>query len=339
MTDDDLAAARVAPLEPPNDDVQRRIVDRVRVALSDARQGERVCAVCDEIVLKSESTIGRVCEQLCATMRRRCSPARVQPALPQSLIDQYDCSRVYAQLAGILLSLTAFDVARAELGADVDISAACVCGKVGHIDNERYEIAFPICNSCRSSLTRHIASGAREPGPPTLAIANGFVIGRLPLELRDASVHEVAMVAPSIVNGQVEVCVRVGRSNHIRSHITLFDSMPTPPVSTLPRSIDNAPTLLVRFVGPFTKDDIARKKMAFTIRRATIDSLFAFFRQHNSLDAYRSPLNAAAVAALPPVAAVAPVVHVQHIEDANTGLRVVADPVTPSSSCCTTSTT
>ena len=68
MTDDELAAARVAPMAAPDDDTQRRIVERVRVALSDARQGERVCAVCDELVLKCESSIGRVCEQLIATM-------------------------------------------------------------------------------------------------------------------------------------------------------------------------------------------------------------------------------------------------------------------------------
>ena len=60
MTDDELAAARVAPLVPPDDDdTQRRIVERVRVALSDERQGERACA----IVLKRESSVGRVCEQ------------------------------------------------------------------------------------------------------------------------------------------------------------------------------------------------------------------------------------------------------------------------------------
>jgi hypothetical protein len=191
-----------------------------------------------------------------------------------------------------------------------------VCGKIGHSDNECYEVAFPMCNACRSSLTRHMPVGASEPGPPALAIGNGFAVGRLPLELRDASVHEVAMVAPSMVSGYVEVCTRAGRSNHLRSHITLFNSMPTPPVLALPRSVDNAPTLVVRFVGPFTSDEIARKKHQFDIRRATIDGLFAFFRQHNSLPAYSAPTDAAAVGALPAVVATAPGVHVQHIADA-----------------------
>jgi len=53
MSDEEIAAARVAPLVPPDDATKQRIVERVRFALSDAQQGERVCAVCDEIVLKS----------------------------------------------------------------------------------------------------------------------------------------------------------------------------------------------------------------------------------------------------------------------------------------------
>ena len=63
---------------------------------------------------------------------------------------QYDCSGVRDRLRGVLLSLTAFEVARAELGgADADVSVlACVCGKVSHIDNERYEVAFAICKQC-----------------------------------------------------------------------------------------------------------------------------------------------------------------------------------------------
>ena len=108
MTDDELAAARAAPLEPPDDDKKRRIVERVRAALSDERQGERVCAVCDEIVLKYESSIGRVCEQLCATLQRRCSAARARLPLPAALVAQYDCSRVHERLRGVLLSSTAF---------------------------------------------------------------------------------------------------------------------------------------------------------------------------------------------------------------------------------------
>jgi hypothetical protein len=122
MSDEELAAARGAPAVPLDDDTKGRIVERVRIALSDARQGERVCAVCDEIVLKCESSIGRVCEQLCATLQRRCSGARAQPSLPPTLIEQYDCVGVHARLSGVLLSPTAFAVARAELAADADVS-------------------------------------------------------------------------------------------------------------------------------------------------------------------------------------------------------------------------
>ena len=77
-----------------------------------------------------------------------------------------------------------------------------------------------------------------------------------------------------------------------------------------------------RFVGPFTKDDIARKKLAFTIRRSIIDALLVFLRANNTLPAYRAPPDAAAVAELPLVTATAPGVHVQLVEDAGAGLSV-----------------
>jgi len=44
MSDEEIAAARVAPLAPLDEAAKQRIVERVRAALSDARQGERVCA-------------------------------------------------------------------------------------------------------------------------------------------------------------------------------------------------------------------------------------------------------------------------------------------------------
>ena len=100
------------------------------------------------------------------------------------------------------------------------------------------------------------------------------------------------MVAPvDHQSGQMEVCTHAGRSNHIRSHVMLFDSMPDAAgavAAALGRQ--RAATLLVRFVGPFTSAEIAQR-LAFDVRRATIDGLLAFFRANNSLAAYKTPLD------------------------------------------------
>jgi hypothetical protein len=45
MNDDEIAAARTAPLTAPNEELKQHIVNRTRTALSDANQGQRVCRV------------------------------------------------------------------------------------------------------------------------------------------------------------------------------------------------------------------------------------------------------------------------------------------------------
>ena len=70
MNDDEIEAARTAPLTAPNEAQKQHIVNRTRGALSEHNQGQRVCAVCDECVFKNESRIGPFCQ---AIERGRCS--------------------------------------------------------------------------------------------------------------------------------------------------------------------------------------------------------------------------------------------------------------------------
>ena len=65
--------------------------------------------------------------------------------------------------------------------------------------------------------------------------------------------------------GYIEICTKDGRSNHVRSHVTIFDSTPTTPIQQLPRDAANAPHIMVRYIGPFTTDEIARKKKSFDV--------------------------------------------------------------------------
>lgn len=199
MYDAEIAAAREAPLVAPSEAVKERIAERVRVAMSDAKQGIRVCAVCDMIVMKDESRIGRVCETFCQRLQERCSPAHHQPALPASLIAEYDCSSEHVAFRNVLLSKPAFEIARVEVGAAGVANLACVCGKQSHVGSI-YNVPMAVCTPCASSLMRAVPVGETAI-PPAMAIANGFAIGRLPAELRSRNVHEVAMVSPSIISG------------------------------------------------------------------------------------------------------------------------------------------
>jgi hypothetical protein len=198
MTDDEIEAARTAPLSAPNEELKQHIVNRTRAALSDANQGQRVCAVCDECVFKNESRLGPFCQSVERSLQQRCSAARQQPPLDVTLISQYDCSNVHRGFEGVRLSRTAFETARCEVErANTSVAdLPCVCGKQSHSATV-YNVPMSICNSCASSLMRNNSNDNNDdddddsaPAPPTFAIANGFAIGRLPPTLRDVRVHE-----------------------------------------------------------------------------------------------------------------------------------------------------
>ena len=95
MNDEEIDAARTAPLTAPNEAQKQHIVNRTRAALSDANQGQRVCAVCDECVFKNESRLGpsvlSVDREVAAaamfrrspttaTRRHSCRSVRLQPS-------------------------------------------------------------------------------------------------------------------------------------------------------------------------------------------------------------------------------------------------------------------
>jgi hypothetical protein len=111
MTDDEIEAARTAPLSAPNEELKQHIVNRTRAALSDANQGQRACAVCDECVFKNESRLGPFCQSIERSLQQRCSAARQRSPLDVTLIAQYDCSNAHRGFEGVLLSRTAFETA------------------------------------------------------------------------------------------------------------------------------------------------------------------------------------------------------------------------------------
>jgi hypothetical protein len=131
MTDDEIEAARTAPLSAPNEELKQHIVNRTRAALSDANQGQRVCAVCNECVFKNESRLGPFCQSVERSLQQRCSAARQQPPLDVTLISQCDCSNVHRDFEGVLLSRKAFETARCEV--------------------ERANTSGPTCRACAAS--------------------------------------------------------------------------------------------------------------------------------------------------------------------------------------------
>jgi hypothetical protein len=94
MTDDEIEAARTAPLSAPNEELKQHIVNRTRAALSDANQGQRVCAVCDECVFKNESRLGPFGQSVERSLQQRCSAARQQLPLDVTLISHVPAKKL-----------------------------------------------------------------------------------------------------------------------------------------------------------------------------------------------------------------------------------------------------
>ena len=140
MNDEEIDAARTAPLTAPNEAQKQHIVNRTRAALSDAHQGQRVCAVCDECVFKNESRLGpsvlSVDREIAAAAMFRRSSTTAAISTPRSSLTQYDCSQVHRGFEGVLLSRTAFETAarhEVERAANANIAdLPCVCGKQSH---------------------------------------------------------------------------------------------------------------------------------------------------------------------------------------------------------------
>lgn len=169
------------------------------------------CAPSATFVFKKQSCLGRFCDAIMTPLKQRCSAARYRTPLKPAVIAYYNCSDLLPALDGVLLSRTAFLMTRFEAPENA-AELPCVCGKQAH-SGTMYNLPMSICDACRTSLMRKHESAADDDDdeeqdatehdalPPKFAIANGFAIGGLPAELRDVSVHEVAMVAQSVVSG------------------------------------------------------------------------------------------------------------------------------------------
>jgi hypothetical protein len=141
-----------------------RIYEEVAKALNDLR--EYVCAVCDKRIYENERTLNplsTISQQLLESMRNKL----VFPLdLDSDLCDFYDMSSYSHMLQGIMLS------------------------KGGIVLDDLGEVILSICTSCKRSLTTNSSSKT----PPKYAIANGLFIGMLPLEFKDTTRTEHALL-------------------------------------------------------------------------------------------------------------------------------------------------
>lgn len=141
------------------DEQKKNILDRARACIGLNAADKKGCAVCDS---RWQSRSIRRCRIEGLTAERWCSILQPCADVPMPLISYYDISEWVPNLKGAMLSRNG--VVRNDGGMPI--------GKIFVCDR---------CYKCMSQSTDR---------PPKFSIANGFDIGRLPENLRNANVIE-----------------------------------------------------------------------------------------------------------------------------------------------------
>jgi hypothetical protein len=247
-------------LKPVSSQTQASVMARLREALGPDKLDECICLVCDRTVPRWDAV--RVEDEdrsYISKLKRVLSSSKsANDGIPDALVKQYDCSPLARELSGMWLS---------PLALCVDDDESC-----------RLRWWCMICNECNRSIKRLKM--------PKFAIANGFFVEQFPSDLDE---DLTSMTIPERMLTQlVAVCsmtrvMRGGRNRCIRSHCVVFDSTPGPPVTLLPRSVNDLDCFRVALVGDFTNEQMAKVRRMHTIRRPTTTSAFEFYKEHNHL--------------------------------------------------------
>ena len=162
-SNEEVEQIATAPLEAPSESRLRSIFDDAQISMGDAEQGERVCAVCDQLVLKSESVAGAVCRSFADRLKARCSE-RPEMKLTGKRKEVREYYRPFSRgpLRDVMLSPTAFAEQRAVAarGGDSTPAVYCVCRRgerwheragadgaiVRHAPDEAQAVLFPACH-------------------------------------------------------------------------------------------------------------------------------------------------------------------------------------------------
>lgn len=226
-------------------DTKDYVLHKLRIALGPSSLDEITCAVCDCCKpLKSTRNITINDSGSIQGMRTLLSSDGEN--LSAALLAEYDCSEMFAELSGILLS---------RRGVHPD----------GYVR---------ICEQCYDSLEKQKL--------PKFAIKNGFYVGVLPDPLTKATLPErLTTQLVSIV--AVTRVMRGGAHRSIRSHCLVFDSTPGPAATLLPTLSSEITSYCVVLAGPFTTEQQARIRKMHLVRRKVVEDLLVFYHEHNSV--------------------------------------------------------
>lgn len=245
--------------------------------------GELVCLVCQQLTLVRRCKVLYLRQLPLANMRARLTPA---VDLPAGLIAEYDLSRDYADLAGMLLSPLGVvtrpqTLRRLEARFDmVDDEAHSSCPSAGSDAGVSDEARFVMCKTCYRSL--------RRPGSnkmPKLSLANSNATGLLPASLPRLSRVEVNLVALVAVKAGL-VVLSGGQQRALQGHAYFYDIGTSPAATRLPRVVGSSAAdgvLRVVFAGHRTPAAVIASRRIVNARRGVVEDALRFLLDNNTL--------------------------------------------------------
>lgn len=168
--------------------------------------------------------------------------------VPAELVQFYDISEFIPELQGALLSAAGLE--------------RCVDGTLSGFLN--------VCSSCHTSLCR------TSENPPKFLIANGFHIGVLPVDLRDANVIERRLTR--VTSLVVPMTIRRGQKHSfLKGHVCVITMDPTLLAVKLPSLSKEKDKFVVVIAGRLTTLQELAGMKRFTSRGATVQKLLRFY--------------------------------------------------------------
>lgn len=216
--------------KPCSDERLMDIHENCRKKLIGASFNQKVCAICDRFIQEDQSSCVTVNDKFIEKCKNKLSP-RID--LHPDLVSYYDVSEDVEELKGVLLSPRSHFI-RTEKGRKVVVNMIT-------------------CSVCKNSMNQ----SKKEFTPPKFAIANGFEIGELPNDLKEATMPEIWITSLSSMTPPVHR-IYGGKHQTLRSHATAFVSNPFEIVEKLERISNGSALYLVMFGSNLTT---AQKKL------------------------------------------------------------------------------
>ncbi|KAG1688846.1 hypothetical protein DVH05_003023 [Phytophthora capsici] len=265
--------------EIPDSAQLRTMTEQAVVKMNVYQHEELACAVCEMLHEGADLNRQKLSPQLLQAMRR-CLAVPEGSNIPKMIVEQYCASEIDARLHGLLLYPPDKFDRKLRLGFRRFDIAPWLAVSIG----DENVTLVDLCGTCLRYL-----SCSSESKPPTLSIANGNYIGRMPAKyasLTRTDEQSIALVVPCVSLSTLTG----GSCKVLKSHHYIVKNTEGPIVDMLPRDLTG--TVRVTMIGSMTSAQRAACRKRYELNIPLCRDVLQFLAVNNKLyQKQRSRLN------------------------------------------------